>query len=84
MNTNELRAWAEKHDVEKKTINCFWEAINSYEQYYCYLELLLHAQMLVQKRKTQTPSKPMMVLTNDGSQSTMEILVNKEIHLSFM
>jgi hypothetical protein len=32
MNTNELRAWAEKHNVEKKTIDCFWEAINSYEK----------------------------------------------------
>ena len=24
MNTNELRTWAENHDIEKKTINGFW------------------------------------------------------------
>jgi hypothetical protein len=32
MNTNELRKWAEKHDIEKKTIDGFWQYINSYEK----------------------------------------------------
>lgn len=32
VNTSELRAWVVKHDVEKKTIDSFWEYINSYEE----------------------------------------------------
>lgn len=32
MNTKELREWAEKHDVERKIIEGFWNYINSYEE----------------------------------------------------
>lgn len=32
MNTNELRVWAETHDVEMKTIENFWNVFNSYEE----------------------------------------------------
>lgn len=32
MDTNELREWAKKHDVEKKTIDGFWYYINSFEE----------------------------------------------------
>jgi hypothetical protein len=32
MNTTELRAWVVKHDVEKRTIDGFWEYINTFEQ----------------------------------------------------
>lgn len=32
MDTKELREWAEKHDVERKTIEGFWYYIKSYEE----------------------------------------------------
>ncbi|MGG3890000.1 hypothetical protein [Metabacillus fastidiosus] len=32
MNTDVLRAWAEKHDIENKTIDSFWSYINSFEE----------------------------------------------------
>ncbi|KMY49999.1 hypothetical protein [Peribacillus loiseleuriae] len=32
MDTKQLRKWAEKYDVEKKTIEGFWYYINSFEK----------------------------------------------------
>ena len=46
MDTKQLRKWAEKYDVEKKTIEGFWYYINSFEkrtrenQLFCTVELL--------------------------------------------
>lgn len=32
MNTNELRVWAEMHNIEKETIDGFWYYIKSFEE----------------------------------------------------
>jgi hypothetical protein len=32
VDTNELREWAKKHDIEKKTIDGFWYYVNTFEE----------------------------------------------------